>query len=210
MKIIFDLDHTLYSTKKLYLAWVRFMEEIGIKEELFQKIFNDSKEGGELFDKDKIFDSLVKVNPEISYEFLEEKWAKSHDGSEKFLYPDVLLFFEKFKGKHDFYILSYGVNDIQRYKIKRANIEHFFKEIYITLDINKVSVLDEFLDKTEKVLFVDDNPEVLSKTKKEFPNVITIRINRGEGKHKDSSDNSGIDFSIKSFKELEELLLTEL
>ena len=210
MKIIFDFDHTLFSAKKLYLAWVKSFEEIGIKEELFQKVFNDSKGGGELFDKDKIFDSLIKDKPEISYELLEEKWAKSYNESEEFLYADVLPFLERFKEEHDFYILSYGRDEIQKYKIKRVNIEHFFEEIYITRDIDKVSVLDKFLDEKEKVVFVDDNPEVLSKVKKKFPNVIAVRINRGEGKHEDWSDNPEVDFSIKSLEELEKMLLTEL
>ncbi len=210
MKIIFDFDHTLFSAKKLYLAWVKSFKEIGIKEELFQKVFNDSKGGGELFDKDKIFNSLIEDKPEISYELLEEKWVKSYNGSEEFLYADVLPFLERFKEEYDFYILSYGRDEIQRYKIKRVNIEHFFKEIYITRDIDKVSVLDKFLDEKEKVVFVDDNPEVLSKVKKKFPDVTTVRINRGEGKHKDWSDNPEVDFSIKSLEELEKMLLTEL
>lgn len=209
MKIIFDLDHTLYSTKRLYFTWVESLGEIGIKEELFERIFKESKGGGDLYDKKIIFDLLIKEKPEIDCKLLEERWARSHDRSEELVYPDVLPFLGKFKN-YDFYLLSYGRNEIQRYKIKRANLEHFFKEIHITRDIDKVSVVGEILDKTEKAVFVDDNPDVLAKVKGEYSEVITVRINRGEGKHRDWPDNPEIDFSIKNLKQLERILLTKL
>lgn len=185
--------------------------EAGIDERLFQETFEKSKGKGILYNRKRQFNLIIKRNqPEINLEFLQKKSEKVLKEANRFLYPDVFPALENFKKKYNLYLLSYGKDKFQEEKIEKSKIKKYFKEIYITQDINKTSVLERFLEKKEKAVFIDDNPEALSKIKKEFPNIITVRINRREGKYKDYSDNSEIDFSVKSLKELEKLLLTEL
>lgn len=207
MKIIFDFDHTLFSTKKLYSALVKSFKEIGISKELFQKTFKRSKSKRGLYNKGKHFDLIIKNKPGINHEILQEKWEKALNKSDRFLYTDVLPVLEKFKNEYNLYILSHGMEDVQKDKIEKSKIKKFFKKIYITKDINKASALKKFLKKTEKAIFIDDNQEALSEIKKKFPNIITVRINRGVGKYKNYPNNPEIDFSIKNLRELEKLLL---
>lgn len=206
MKIIFDFDNTLFSTKRFYYVLVESFKEIGISEELFRETFKESEGGGDLYNKEKHFDLIVKNKPGINYELLRKKWEEALNRSDRFLYIDTLSFLGKFKKEHDLYILSYGMENVQRGKIEKSKIKHFFKKVYITKDVSKTSALNKFLGKTEKAVFVDDNPEALSKIKKEFPKIITVRISRREGKYKNYPDNPEIDFPVKSLKELEKIL----
>jgi hypothetical protein len=110
------------------------------------------------------------------------------------------------KKKCDFWLLSYGEDQFQRNKIKKARIDYFFKKFFITHDIDKVSTLKKFLKKNEKAIFIDDNPGALFKIKEQFPLVITVRINRGEGKYTKEKNNKNIDFKIKKLEEIEKIL----
>jgi hypothetical protein len=61
-------------------------------------------------------------------------------------------------------------------------------------------------ERAQKIIFVEDNPVALSETKKIFKNIVTVRINRGEGKYSKEPNNPQIDFSIKNLKELDKIL----
>lgn len=212
MKIIFDFDHTLYSTSKLYFTAQEVFKEIGVSEELFRKSFQESKRKGKTYNPDEQIRLIVERKPELSSDDIKEKIKEVLNNSSVFLYPEVVSFLEKFKNELDLYILSYGGDDgdFQKEKIKRTKIEKYFNEIHITNEIGKISTLETILDDTNKIILVDDSPEVLFKAKKFSHEIITIRINRGEGKYKNYPDNSNIDFSINNFKELEKIVLTEL
>ena len=210
MKIIFDLDHTLYSTKKLYNTFVEAFKELGLNEKLFHKTFEEAKRGEDLYNKERHFNLIVEYEPSISHESLEQKWREVLDGSIGFLYPDVFPVLERLKEKYSLYILSYGMENVQKDKIEGSNIKGLFKEIYITRDIGKTSILEKILKEKEKAVFIDDNIEVLSKVRRNFPDVVVVRINRGEGRYKEYPDNSEFDFSIKNLEELERIILTEI
>jgi len=207
MKIIFDFDHTLFSTKRFYFFMKKIFREAGIDERLFQETFEKSKGKGILYNRKRQFNLIIRNRPEINLEFLQKKSEKALKETNRFLYPDVLPALENFKKEYNLYLLSYGKDKFQEDKIEKSKIKKYFKEIYITRDINKTSVLERFLEKKEKALFVDDNPEALSKIKKKFPKIITVRISRGKGKYKNYPDNPEIDFSVKTLKELEKILL---
>lgn len=217
MKIIFDFDHTLFSAKKLYQAFQKAFEKLGVDEKLFQETFEKSKRKGRNYKPEKQFKLITQEKPEISIKKFEKTFEEVLNQSNKFLYPDVLTILKKLRRDNDLIILSYGEDWFQRKKIKKslhqsklgagqAKIAYFFKKIFITQDINKVSTLKRFLKKGEKAIFVDDNPQALSEIKKNLPNLTTIRINRGEGKYTRELNNPQVDFSIKNLKELEKIL----
>ena len=212
MKIIFDFDYTLYSIGELYSATEGAFERMGVDKELFQKSFQESKIKGKTYNPEEQFRLITQKKPEISVSEMEKKINEILDNSSIFLYPEVISFLEKFRNKFDLYILSYGgtKNNFQKKKIEKTGIEKYFREVYVADKIDKISLLGKILDNLNKVVFIDDNPEILSNAKEIFPEIITVRINRGEGKYKNYPDDSRIDFSIKNLEELEKIALTEL
>ena len=212
MKIVFDFGYTLYSVSKLYSVTERAFERMGVDKGLFQRSFQESKRKGKTYNPEEQFKLIVQRKSELSVNEMERKINEILDNSSVFLYPEVISFLEKFRNKFDLYILSYGgiKSDFQKRKIKKAGIEKYFRGVYVANKIDKISLLKKVLDSSDRAVFIDDNPEILSGAKKVFPEIITVRINRGEGKYKDYPNDSRIDFSVKNLEELEKMVLTEL
>jgi len=208
MKIIFDFDHTLFSNKRTVLLMKYLFEKLGVGETLFKTTFQGSKKKEGSYNPKEQFRLILKEKPDIALSELEKAYDEALNKSHDFLYPDTIPFLEKNKDKFEFWLVTYGVKGYQEWKIKKSGIGEYFKEIIITRDVDKTSVLKKIVNKEEKAVFVEDNPNSLSEVKKILPQIIAIRINRGEGKYYSSPESSGIDFSIKDLKELENILLT--
>ncbi len=209
MKIIFDFDHTLFSAKKLYLAFQKEFEKLGVEEKLFQETFQESKGRGRDYKPERQFELINKKRPEIKLDNLRKSFEKTLQKAKQFLYLDVLPALREFrKRKIEMFVLSYsdGEDWFQPKKIEKSRIRRFFKKIFITRDIYKASNFKKIFTTNKKVVFIEDNPSALFKVKKLFPRVITVRINRGEGKYALEKNKKGIDFSIKNLKELEKIL----
>ncbi len=207
MKIIFDFDHTLFSAKQFYFAFKKAFFKLGVEENLFQETFEKSKGKGRDYKPYRQFKLVIKLKPKISLKRLKETFDKILKKAPKFLYPDTVWFLKRWRKKAKFILLSYGEEKFQRDKIKTSKIEKYFqKRVKITRDIDKVKPFKKLFQKKEKLIFIEDNPTALSEAKKIFPNVITIRINRGEGKYSKEPNNPQIDFSIKNLKELDRIL----
>jgi FMN phosphatase YigB (HAD superfamily) len=207
MKIIFDFDHTLFSTKKLYLEARNYFSSLSVSKEVFDESFKESKKGGKAYKPQNLFEIIHRKNPEISIDEMEKASREIADKFSDFIYPDVKSFLEEFK-KNDLYIISYGGEDgsFSRGKIRKSGIRDYFKKVFITKNNSKVNALSKIIDEGEKAVFVDDCPEVLFEVKNSFPEVTTVRINRGEGRYKDQQGVKGIDFSVKNCEELKSIL----
>jgi FMN phosphatase YigB (HAD superfamily) len=210
--IIFDFDHTLFSAKKLYFALKESFLKLGVDENLFRETFEKSKGRGRDCKPEKQFKLIHKARPEIKIGKLKETFEKILKMAPKFLYNDVLSFLKKWSKKVDLILLSYGDKKFQMEKIKASKIERYFDKIIVTKDIEKAKPFKKILaylfsnKLPQRIIFVEDNPKALLKIKNFFPQVITVRINRGEGKYSQEPDNPKIDFSIRNLKELEEIL----
>ena len=207
MTIIFDFDHTLFSARKLYLLIKKRFKKLGVKETLFEETYEKSKGKGINYKPEKQIKLIAKVLPKIKENLLKKELKKILSKISRFLYPDVKPFLKKWQNKATLILISYGESRFQKEKIKSTKISSYFKKIIITKDLNKISALKKFLKKDQKVIFVEDNPNALKETKKIFPNLITVRINRKEGRYFRLPNNSKIDFSIKNLKELEKILI---
>jgi FMN phosphatase YigB (HAD superfamily) len=212
LKIIFDFDHTLFSARKLYQALEDGFKKIGVPRKLFKETFEESKGKGRDYKPSSQFNLIIKKRPGIPLQELEKNFEEILNKADKFLYPDVRPFLSKVKNKFNLVLLSYGEDEFQREKIAKSNITNFFQKIFTTSDINKVSTFKKIVvsksgsDLKEETIFIDDNPGALFEIKKQFPNVLTIRINRGEGKYTEEKNNQNIDFNVKNLKELEKIL----
>ncbi|MBZ9578448.1 HAD family hydrolase [Patescibacteria group bacterium] len=206
MKIIFDFDHTLFSAKKFYETLKYSLLKLKVDKKSFQKTYQESKSEGKNYRPSRQFELIIKEKPEISLKELEKSFKKVLNQSKQFLYSDVLPFLRKIKKDFDLIIVSYGEEKFQSEKIKKSEVADYFKKFFISKDINKVSIFKKFLKDNEKAVFVDDSPAALSEIKKNFLNITTIRINRGEGKCSKEKNNKNIDFLVKNLRELKKII----
>lgn len=205
MRIILDFDHTLYSAKSLYEALKSAFLKLGIREEVFQKTFQESKGKGRDYKPCKQM-NLISEQADISKVKMEKEFNKVLKISPNFLYPDTIDFLKKHCKTEKLFMLSYGEEKFQNQKVDSAKINKYFQKIKITRDIGKSKPFKLFLNKKELVLFVEDNPQALLEVKKAYPQIITVRIKRGEGKYVEAPDNKYIDFQIKNLQELEKII----
>jgi FMN phosphatase YigB (HAD superfamily) len=206
VKLIFDFDHTLFSAKKLYFAIREAFIKIGVEEKLFQETFEKSKGRGRDYKPTIQFRLIKKARSETSLKKLEKALRRVLDKVPEFLYPDTIWFLKRWRDNADSILLSYGEEKFQKDKIKASKIGKYFEKIIITRDINKLKPFKRVFQNRKKAIFVEDNPTALAKIKKTFKKVITVRINRGEGKYTKLPNDKNIDFSIKNLRQLDRIL----
>jgi N-acetylglucosamine kinase-like BadF-type ATPase/FMN phosphatase YigB (HAD superfamily) len=206
MKLIFDFDHTLFSTKKLYSAFKEAFLKLGVEENLFWETFEKSKGRGRDYKPERQFKLIQKSRPEIKIGKLKKSFEKILKTAPRFLYNDVSAFLKKWSKEADLILLSYGEDNFQKLKIENSGIKKYFKKIIVTKDIDKTKPFKKLFSENKKIVFVEDNPQALLKTKASFPQIMTVRINRGEGKYCQKPNHRRIDFSIKNLKELNKIL----
>lgn len=200
MKIIFDFDNTLFSAKKFVENLIEEFKKIGVDEKLFSETFQESKD--ELgYNPERQFELISKEG--IDRKELEGRFEKVIRRAREFLYPDVLPTLENLKKENELILLTYGNENIQRRKIDNTGIATYFTKIIITSKVEKVSEIRKL---EGKLIFVEDNPNALIEVKKSIPNVITVRINREEGKYASQESGKGIDYEIRSLQELEKIV----
>jgi FMN phosphatase YigB (HAD superfamily) len=204
-KIIFDFDYTLFSAKKLFKYLKEEFKKIGISDELFSETFQKSKDNLG-YNPKKQFGLITKENPKVNLKILEAAYKKVISQANQFLYPDVLPVLRNLEKENELIILSYGEKEFQREKIENSKITQYFNKIIVTQEINKISEIRKVLEEEKNIIFVEDNPKTLVEAKKIFPNILTIRINRGEGKYTKEPDNEKIDFVIENLEGLKKII----
>jgi len=205
--LIFDLDDTLISTKKVFSSLENAFVQKEIERKRFQKLYRESKVQGALSLKRFIY--LVKKYFSLSEKEIRVILKEAFKEGKKFLYPDTYPFLKKWSERAHLFLVSFGNKDFQMHKIKNAGIFNFFEKIFITNDQQKREEVGNILKnffKKKKIFFVDDNQETLFCIKKVFKRIITVHINREKKKNSTSEGDKNIDFSIKNLKELDNLL----
>jgi len=206
MKIIFDFDHTLFDTRRLGRELKKSFRKLGISEKLFDDTFRRTEGTRGYYYPQRQFKLIHQQRNEISIPKIKERFEEAINKSPAFLYKDALSFLKKWQEKADLFLLSFGETKFQTEKIKQSGIKKFFKEVIVTQDIDKKKPFKKNFQGNKKIIFIEDNPMALFEVKKSLPEVITVRINRGEEKYFKEKNNKNIDFSIKNLKELEEIL----
>nr|MCK4428847.1 HAD hydrolase-like protein [Candidatus Aenigmarchaeota archaeon] len=188
-----------------YLALKEAFEKMGVDDKLFSETLRKAS-GRFGFKPRKQIKMIAEELPEIKLEQLEAAFKKIIDGADKFLYPDVSLSLEELKKENELIMVSYGDKKYQNEKIKSSKVIPSFNKIIVTQELHKVSELKKILGDCEKAIFVEDNPHALTEAKKCFPKIITVRINRGEGRYAKTPDNEKIDFTIANMDEFKKIL----
>ncbi len=205
MKIIFDFDYTLFSTKKLFENLKEEFKGSGVSDKLFSETFQKSK-GAFGYNSENQFKLIIEEKPELNLKKLKIAFKKIINRADQFVYPDVLPVLRNLEKENELILLSYGEKKFQKEKIENSKILSYFNKIIITQDINKVSDLKKILKEKEVGLFVEDAPNTLYEAKKVFPNLITVRIKREEGKYIKEPDNKNIDFVIRDLEGLKKII----
>jgi FMN phosphatase YigB (HAD superfamily) len=205
-KIIFDFDNTLFSAKKWVKAIIADFKKAGVPEEIYSRTFYASKD--EIGYRPEVQFKLIKKElPGVDISKLEEIFERQTKETKKYLYPDVLPFLEKAGKTTKLYLITYGHRDVQEAKLEGCGIKPFFEKIMIVETPDKVSAMRQIIEGNERAVFVEDSPKALIEAKSAFPNIVTVRINRGEGGYAGESNGAAVDYEVDSLDTVLESLL---
>lgn len=205
-KIIFDFDYTLFNSKKYQFALQEIFLKIGVSAGDYKETSEIAREEGLFFSLSKQITLLQDRYPKVPKAKFMAVWGKINKEMKEFLYKDSIDFLKKIKKRHKIFIVSCGDVKTQNHKIKYSGVGKYFKNIFIERSENKNDAIKKIVKKGEKALFIDDNPFILLAAKKDLPNLIVVRINRGQGRYASDKNNYPVDFSIRNLKGLEKIL----
>ncbi|OGH59514.1 MAG: hypothetical protein A2725_01690 [Candidatus Magasanikbacteria bacterium RIFCSPHIGHO2_01_FULL_33_34] len=207
---IFDLDSTLIYTQKIKEYIFNFIKQISGESDRFAiQVYNDVRN-----DAGKITFNLINLKSKLKKSiknFDENKWKEFEDSFNKvdksLLIAGAEDLLKFFKGREiPIYILTLGVEDWQKIKIKFSGLEKIlgvdFKNLKYTNEEDskkgKVKEIREILkelnlENCKDILFFNDRPDETKKIMEEFPDLqVFIRREKNDKRH---GDNDFIDLA---------------
>lgn len=205
MKIISDFDYTLFDTARLKRHIRDIFSKYGINEELFVRSLEASRGEGRDWKPKRQF-TILKAEGVPHTEQIRKEMDALLETTHKFLYEDTIPFLERGKTSHSFALVTYGEDSFQNAKIEGLHdAARYFDSIVITRNIFKDKEVGD-LAGGAPAIFIEDNPLALSRTKKYAPHIITVRMNRGEGRYAQESSGEGVDYEVKELREIEGII----
>jgi hypothetical protein len=201
MKIILDFDDTIFNTYNLMQEFFKVFQKERFTEDQFWNTYRECKRISGDFDKNLFMDLSYKIKI-FDKEKINEEINSIVKKSSKFIYPDFFNFAENFI-KEDLILLSFGVTDFQKIKIKSSEIIPYFKKVVITSN-DKTVDLESIFNKnnSEKIFFIDDRGEQIDKIKGKLPRIVTMKIERPQGGH----INTIADYIVKDLNEAKNII----
>ena len=126
-----------------------------------------------------------------------------------FLFEDTTDFLKNYL-RERLILITFGDRTFQRTKVVSSKINLYFEEMIFTGDSMKSVFLKEWFEKNksksnEKAFFLDDRIDWLHEAKEASPNLVPVRIRRGNAQH--SSEENLYGYSeVRDLKEFAQLL----
>ena len=204
MKIVLDFDDTILNTGELFDRTAKIFENIGFTKEDFVLNYNKSKEIVGEFNLEPIIDLLGEQKP-FDKEKVRKEFNSIIDNANTLVYPDFFDF-AKFFGKKDLILLSIARTDFQKVKIGKSGVVPYFSDIIIT-PVDKVVEMEIIHQqyRPEAILLVDDKADQIDKVKIKLSDVITMKIERAQGRHSGKRSELA-DYTIRNFIEAKNII----
>ena len=169
MKIIFDLDHTLFDTRAFKRDIFHLLKKYGISEEAFCASYNEyvgahlnyDLEGHVLLLCKKYDINFSEIKTKIK-DFLRASFAK-------YLRDNALSVLETLQQRgHQLILITKGYPKFQRIKIRQSGLEDVFKNNIFVCEEEKEKILAK-LDLSGTVYFINDQWHETERIKTHFP-----------------------------------------
>lgn len=211
MKIFIDLDDVIFNTKKFNEDIQKVFERHGVPKNIFEEHHYDYPPNRNSAIKTyNMAEHIKKLQEFVKFDELDiiNEIDKFTEQTQPYLFSDVIPFLENHK-KDYLCLVSFGATNLQKKKVQGSGIGQYFKEITFA-DGLKSLIINNILascpmDEGERVYFLDDRAEYIEDVKKNCRGIITIMVNRPEGRYCDES-NENCDHAVKSLAEAGEII----
>lgn len=193
MKIIFDLDHTLYNMSEMHKALIEEVCKLGITEEQYNYAYDDVTRWKQ-FTVEAFAQRLNKMYG-LDINKVKKALHKVVDCADLFMYEDSINVLGQLKEKgHELHLLSFGDKEWQQKKVDKCEINHLFVNVVIGME-EKNDYKFKF-SKDEEVVVIDDMPNELELWREVIPEIKCIRLRRENGKYSDVETPFGMHEAI--------------
>lgn len=162
MHYVFDFDSTLYSTHRLWNAWVDMLLDHNAHEPDIlptgQSLFES---GFSLHGHAKLLGFSDEKRENVVDQF--DTWTKA--AGDELVFYDVVPFFDSLKEEHRLTLLTYGDAGYQLPKIRASGLHRYFEDMRVaTQQKHKPVHLQELLELYgEPIVFVDNSDKELER-----------------------------------------------
>jgi len=212
MKIFLDFDDTLFNTKAFIETSRSLFVDFGISEEMYKEAWTKVKElqGRESLSYD--FEAHMQVLHEKK-DFDDTTLKKRMEDfyvqkAKEYVFPDTVEFLERIRNLgHHLYLISFKTGDFQDKKIIASGLARYFDASAVGPE-DKGNVIKQFFDENDESAgyFVDDRVNQIKSVKQAFPKIITIHMQRAEGRYHDEPSEF-CDYVVKDLVEGEKIIM---
>lgn len=200
--IVFDFDHTLFSTTQFKSETANNLLGIGIPLKIIQETEQGAKINGCYLGFKKQVGLIKKALPNnhILLSELLNAFELVMENSNRFIYPDVRSTLRiLLRRNYHLILLSSGERHSQRRKINNSGIAKYFQRIIVSSQLEKTKSFAGIFRKRSQMFYVEDSLIAIKEIKKKFPSVITIRVCRQDGAYSQQKESFLADFSVNDF-----------
>jgi len=202
VKIFIDFDDVLFDTRRFRVDFQDIFSQFGIPDDIYTRNYYNYPPNRQNSPKTIYIleEHLKKISKNISFDkpALKRKIQKLLSNTRKYVFSDAEPFLHNFS-RQELFLISHGKQNFQGKKIKNTQLEKYFSAIKIS-DGQKSQDICPWIEKgNEKKFFLDDRVHYLEEVKECLPEIITILIQRPEGRYRDQR-NRHCDFTAKNLK----------
>jgi len=203
VKIFIDFDDVIFNTKRFKADFEKIFFQFGITADIFRKNYYNYSPNKELFSAKTYFLEKHLAMIRKCKVFNKPKLKKSIQAflgdAQKYVFSDVEMFLQKFSPK-ELFLISHGDRNFQRKKIENTRLKKYFCVIKISSGQKSKDICPQIKKIKERKFFLDDRVHYLEEVKRCLPEIVTILIQRSEGRYQDQK-NHYCDFTAKNLKE---------
>jgi len=183
-KLVFiDFDNVLIDTRAFGKEWLGAFISCGVSPEDAQSTYNQAKATRISYDFNQHVDILKEKYPSLNLVWLEKQLDAVRSLSHRFVFTDVVSFFEQIADRGIFELITSGAENHQPGKIHASGLASHFNHIHLVPPgVKKSDAIRRCLPflGTESFIFIDDLKENIDDVKSAFPNSCAIQLLRFE------------------------------
>ncbi len=191
MKVFVDFDDVLFNTGAFVAHLKSIFADFGINEELFTETYNAMRtdaHGGNFCYRFDQHVAKIREYKAIDEQALVGALEAALKDTEAFVFADSRDFLQFLTERgHDVRVLSFGDQGFQTNKIQASGITPFVREVIVTNEDKDVAMGNILGSSADPAYFFDDRVFFLESVKKAFPQVITVLVQRPEGRFQDTA-----------------------
>jgi|GEM_PF-1908392 hypothetical protein len=183
--IVLDFDDMMFKTQKMLNEYAKVFAMHGFSADNFWEVYEETKKRVGFFSPETmldIFSALRNFDVQKARSDLDKVLSDTSD----YIYKDFEIFARQINPKK-MIILTFGDEELQKKKIYNSGVVPFVGKVIITPQKKKTVFEKQIIPHNPHaiIVFIDDRAPEIDLVKEAFPQIITFKMNRPEGRHRD-------------------------